>query len=161
MDSMEIIRAIFAYDVATWRRVWDSIATLTPGQCEQPIAYSHGSVRDQMLHVTRVSIAWLMGLKGQPGGQQFQLDPSDFPTIASIRTRWEAVAEETLAHVNGLTDEDLAGTLPGMMGPTWQVLVHLVNHGTDHRAQVLRDLADLGAPSFAQDMIFQFWFAPR
>ena len=26
----------------------------------------------------------------------------------------------------------------------WQVLLHVVNHGTDHRAQVLRILNDLG-----------------
>jgi uncharacterized damage-inducible protein DinB len=147
--------------VAAWRRVWESAETLTPEQFEQATGYSHGSVHDQMLHVTRVSIAWLMGLKGQPGGQQFQLNPADFPDLESIRTRWEAVSEEMLTYVYGLTDDDLGATLPGMMGPTWQVLVHLVNHGTDHRAQVLRDLADLGTPTFAQDMIFHFWFAPR
>jgi uncharacterized damage-inducible protein DinB len=26
----------------------------------------------------------------------------------------------------------------------WQVLLHVVNHGTDHRAQLLRSLNDLG-----------------
>jgi uncharacterized damage-inducible protein DinB len=45
-----------------------------------------------------------------------------------------------------------------MMGPTWQVLSHLVNHGTDHRAQVLRALHELGAPTFSQDLIHHLWF---
>jgi uncharacterized damage-inducible protein DinB len=36
----------------------------------------------------------------------------------------------------------------------WQVLLHVVNHGTDHRAQVLRILHDFGAPTTAQDYIF-------
>jgi len=36
----------------------------------------------------------------------------------------------------------------------WQVLLHVVNHGTDHRAQVLRLLADLGVKTESQDYIF-------
>jgi uncharacterized damage-inducible protein DinB len=37
---------------------------------------------------------------------------------------------------------------------TWQILLHVVNHGTDHRAQVLRALHDFGAETKEQDFIF-------
>jgi uncharacterized damage-inducible protein DinB len=36
----------------------------------------------------------------------------------------------------------------------WQVLLHVVNHGTDHRAQLLRLLSDLGVKTTSQDYIF-------
>ena len=36
----------------------------------------------------------------------------------------------------------------------WQVLLHVVNHGTDHRAQLLRVLHDLGVQTTSQDYIF-------
>ncbi len=36
----------------------------------------------------------------------------------------------------------------------WQVLLHVVNHGTDHRAQLLRILHDLGVKTESQDYIF-------
>lgn len=36
----------------------------------------------------------------------------------------------------------------------WQVLLHVVNHGTDHRAQILRLLNDLGVKTGPQDYIF-------
>jgi len=36
----------------------------------------------------------------------------------------------------------------------WQVLLHVINHGTDHRAQLLRTLHDLGATTSSQDYIF-------
>ena len=36
----------------------------------------------------------------------------------------------------------------------WQVLLHVVNHGTDHRAQLLRLLNDLGLETTSQDYIF-------
>jgi uncharacterized damage-inducible protein DinB len=44
-----------------------------------------------------------------------------------------------------------------MGGPAWQVLAHVVNHGTDHRAQILRLLDRYGAPTFDQDLILHLW----
>jgi uncharacterized damage-inducible protein DinB len=156
-----MFRTLFAYDVATWRRVWEIVVGLTPEQYDQPLPYSHGSIRSQMTHVTRVSIAWLMGLNGQPGGQHFTLDPADFAHAEALRLRWEEVAGETLAYVATLSDDQLDETLPEMMGPTWHVLYQLINHGTDHRAQVLTGLHSLGAPTFGQDLIFYLWFDKR
>jgi uncharacterized damage-inducible protein DinB len=36
-------------------------------------------------------------------------------------------------------------------------VAHVVNHGTDHRAQVLRILYELGAPTFEQDIMEYLW----
>ena len=41
----------------------------------------------------------------------------------------------------------------------WQIMMHVLNHATDHRAQTLAMLHSLGAPTFAQDMVFYFWGA--
>ncbi len=161
MNSSDMLRTLFAYDVATWRRIWETVAALTPEQYNQALPYSHGSIRNQMTHVTRVSTAWLMGLKGEPGGQQYQIDPEAYPTAEALRAHWEEVAADTLSYVATLTDEQLDEVLPEMMGPTWHVLFQLVNHGTDHRAQVLSGLDALGAPTSAQDLIFYLWFNRR
>ena len=61
-------------------------------------------------------------------------------------------------YIQNASDESLADTPLGMLGPAWQVLLHIVNHGTDHRSQVLRALTDLGAPAFDQDFIIHQWF---
>ena len=42
----------------------------------------------------------------------------------------------------------------------WQVLLHVVNHGTDHRAQLLRWLNDLGVNTEYQDYIFYVYGYP-
>jgi uncharacterized damage-inducible protein DinB len=42
----------------------------------------------------------------------------------------------------------------------WQVLLHVVNHGTDHRAQILRLLNDLGIKTEYQDYIFYVYDHP-
>jgi uncharacterized damage-inducible protein DinB len=42
----------------------------------------------------------------------------------------------------------------------WQVLLHVANHGTDHRAQLLRILHDLGVKTESQDYIFLVYDNP-
>ncbi len=42
----------------------------------------------------------------------------------------------------------------------WQVLLHVGNHGTDHRAQILRLLSDLGVKTTSQDYIFYVYDHP-
>ena len=42
----------------------------------------------------------------------------------------------------------------------WQVLLHMVNHGTDHRAQFLRFLNDLGVNTKYQAYIFYVYGYP-
>ena len=43
----------------------------------------------------------------------------------------------------------------------WQVLLHVANHGTDHRAQILRLLNDLGVETKYQDYIFYVYEHPQ
>ena len=42
----------------------------------------------------------------------------------------------------------------------WQVLLHVVNHGTDHRAQILRMISDFGIKTVSQDYIFYVYDHP-
>jgi len=42
----------------------------------------------------------------------------------------------------------------------WQVLLHVANHATDHRAQLLRVLHDLGVDTKSQDYIFHVYDNP-
>ena len=38
-----------------------------------------------------------------------------------------------------------------------EVLLHMVNHGTDHRAQILARLHELGAETVEQDLMLYLW----
>jgi uncharacterized damage-inducible protein DinB len=42
----------------------------------------------------------------------------------------------------------------------WQILLHVANHGTGHRAQVLRMLNDLGVKTSSQDYMFYVYAHP-
>jgi len=153
----DVFHTLFEYNHTLYQRVWESVMHLTDEQFVQPVDYSHGSLRNQMVHVIVTQTRWMRGLKGIPEARAFKLDPEDFPTRQSAFDLWETAEKELLAYTNTLDEASLRRNAPGMDEPAWQVLAHLVNHGTDHRAQILRVLHDLGAPTFDQDLIMYLW----
>jgi uncharacterized damage-inducible protein DinB len=157
MTPIEMIRTLFEYNDALNRHLWESIMTVSDEQFVQELDYSRGSLRDQALHITIAEGGWLRGLRGEPDARRYNLDPADHPTPSAGRAAWQETAAELLEYVNGLSQEALEETPRHMPGPRWQALMHLANHGTDHRAQILRILADYGAPTFEQDMIMHVW----
>ncbi|MCB0030552.1 MAG: DinB family protein, partial [Anaerolineales bacterium] len=95
-------------------------------------------------------------------GQDFQ-DPPDqdsFTDLDSIRAYWDEIEQKLHGYLENLTDDDLlaqplSGEDEGLY--VWQVLLHVVNHGTDHRAQLLRLLNDLGVDTLSQDYMFYIY----
>ncbi len=157
MANSSYIHTMIDYHYALYDRVWDSIMPLTDEQFREEVNYSHGSIRNHMVHLATVDGRWLRGLKGLPEARQFNLDPTDYPTRQQVRTLWDQTAQEVREYVASLDDPALEAQPPGMGGPVWQVLLHIANHGTDHRAQILRILHDFGAPTFDQDLVFHLW----
>ena len=154
-------RYLFGYHFAENRKIWDGVSTLTPEQFSQPVDYSHGSVRDQLIHLIDVEDIWISELRN---GQT-----SDLPTAsddwAAIRLYWDTVEQHTRDYLDYLQDADLF-TKP-ITEPeddrdlmVWQVLLHVINHSTDHRAQLLRALHDLGVDTKSQDFIFYVYDHP-
>lgn len=39
----------------------------------------------------------------------------------------------------------------------WEILLHMANHGADHRARILARLHELGAETIEQDLLLYWW----
>jgi uncharacterized damage-inducible protein DinB len=147
------IRAYYDYHFAYNRRLWDKcVMTLTDDQFLQKIDYSVGSVRNQMVHLMNIEDRWFSGLRGEPV-PDFANPVHYGKDRAKIRDQWDSVETRQRDYLANVTDERLNELFEEPL-KVWQVLLHVLNHGTDHRAQVLRALHDLGAPSFPQDYFF-------
>lgn len=155
--NAEIFRHLYGYHFAENRRIWDDYVTsLSQDQFTQDMGYSHGSVRDQVVHIMSVDDTWFSGLRGVQIPEP--LDPAGFHDREVIRDYWDGVEGRMQAYLAELQDEMLFDK-PFPDGEDrdlilWQVLLQVVNHGTDHRAQVLRFLNDLGVKTSSQDFIF-------
>lgn len=150
-------RQFYDYHFTENRKIWDTcITSLTYEQFNQTVGYSHGSVRNQVVHLMSVDEAWFSGLRGVEHPKPF--NPADFDDREIIRAHWDIVEKAMQEYLANLQD-DMLDEKPFPEGEDknlrlWQVLLHVANHGTDHRAQILRLLSDLGVKTTSQDYIF-------
>lgn len=157
-------RHLYGYHFAENRKIWDRyITSLTPEQFTQEVGYSIGSVRNHVVHLMSVDDGWFSGLRGVE--LPAWLNPADFTDMSVIRTYWDGVEVRVRGYLDALTDEMLTQK-PLTSDPEdkdlllWQILLHVANHGTDHRAQLLRLLHDLGVKTGPQDYIFYVYDHP-
>ncbi|MFL5802450.1 MAG: DinB family protein [Roseiflexaceae bacterium] len=149
MSGQNIIRTLMEYHVASNRRLWDHLMEhMTDEQFTQVLSYSRGSIRHQVVHLAATDRYWLHDIQVKP---VTGLEPGEYPTRASFTATWEGIEQALLEYVQSLTDADLIAVPDGLLETRWMALVHIANHGTDHRAQILSMLHSLGVPTFAQD----------
>ena len=162
MTTVDYIRTVIHYNIAMHNRVWDCIMHISDAQFLEPVDYSIGSVRNHMVHLINVDRRWLARAMDTP--LPVKVPYEAFTTRAATRQEWNAVADSYLRVAETLTAARLAQqrimpwSKPSPRESTvWRILVHVVNHGTDHRAQVLPILHRMGAPTLEQDMMLFWW----
>ncbi len=150
-------------DYTGWafERVWKCIDTITDEQFCHETGFSMGSIRNQMVHVISATRRWVQRLEGAPLEEHLKYE--DFPTRASVRPAWDGCMKELRRYVATLDDAALQRTihweLPvrGMKADTRvdDALLHVFNHATDHRTQILAMLHySFDAVTVEQDLIF-------
>lgn len=153
--KLDLIQLYVTYHVDMTRRVWDLIDTITDEQFLAVDEYSQGSIRNLMVHLASVDRRWLAGLKNLE--DVGHLKQEDYLTRVTAREAFENVAKDLSEHVSTLTEEALNKPTDKVEQPQWQIFLHLVNHGTDHRATVLQRLNELGIETFPQDLVMWLW----
>ncbi|MFY9345749.1 MAG: DinB family protein [Planctomycetota bacterium] len=145
-------RLLVDYHLWARERALAAVAALTPEQFTRDLKNSFGSVRDTLAHLYGADAIWLERWRG---GSPRGLPPAArFPDLASLRAAWAEFDPQLHAFVAGLGAEGLAKQLTytafnGQQAtlPYWQMLQHVVNHGSYHRGQVTTLLRQLGAPA--------------
>ncbi len=160
--NADAFRQLYGYHFAENRKIWDACLELTQEQFTRNADYSHGSVRNQIVHLISADDTWFSGLRGEE--IPAPLNPADFDDRSNIRAHWDGVEQSMRDYLARLRDEMLFEK-PFADGEDkdlilLQVLLHVVNHGTDHRAQLLRLLHDLGVKTVSQDYIFYVYDNP-
>jgi uncharacterized damage-inducible protein DinB len=104
---------------------------------------------------------WIIRLKQAP--IQPHLAFEDFNTCAETKAKWDELRAEAMDYVNSLSERDLdtivRWELPARNliaeNAHWEILLHVANHATDHRAQILAMLNQhFGIETPEQDMLF-------
>jgi len=158
--NADAFRQFYDYHFAENRKIWDRhVVPLTDEQFGRPVDYSHGSVKGQIVHMMSADDYWFSGLRGVKRPEE--LNPNDFKDRPVIRAVWDKIERTMRDYLATVRDEALFER-PFTDGEDdnlllWQAFLHVANHGTDHRAQLLRFLHDLGVRTSAQDYIFYIY----
>jgi uncharacterized damage-inducible protein DinB len=135
------------------------ISALPQEQFVAPVDYSIGSVRNHAVHLMEVDAAWFSDIGGL---SELQLPFNEVGDDRQrIRQNWDAVELSMRRYLGDLKDDMLLGK-PITEGEDkdlilWQILLHVVNHATDHRAQLLRIIHEQGLKTGPQDYVFYLY----
>lgn len=140
-------------------RVLAACASLNQDQLTRDMGNSFRSIRDTLGHLVLAEQAWLSRWRG--ASPTSMPSPSEFTDLGAIRTAWAGMEKQICTHVDGVGEDGIARVhdyklLSGAPGrsPFWQMLQHVVNHGSYHRGQITTMLRQLGAaPPQSMDMI--------
>src|SRR5436190_1499383 len=157
--NIQEARALINYNYWARDRVLTAVDALSGEQFTTSVTSSFGSIRDTLVHVLSAESLWLSRWKGEvrSGG----LVATDFATAASVRKAWLDEEAKMRAFFETVDDGELARVIEykalngqPYASPLFQMLQHVVNHGSYHRGQVTTLLRQLGAaPPKALDLI--------
>ena len=154
--SAEAIREHLSYSAWATVRLLDAAAKLSPEELTRDFGTADRNVLGTLAHTFGADRVWLARVRGQ---QQHGLSEADreWPTI---QREWSAVSEGWREWARGMTDDSLLTVLDytDLKGnpwrqSLWQIVLHVVNHGTHHRGQVSGFLRSMGHTPPPLDLI--------
>jgi uncharacterized damage-inducible protein DinB len=152
------------YDYNYWAnaRVLHAAARVMPEQFVVAAPVSHGSLRGALVHIFGAEVVWR--LRCQEGISPPAMPAeSEFPTLEPLVQSWQVEEKAMRAYLDSLPEADFERrvryqTTTGVPYENilWHLLVHLVNHGTQFRAEASVVLTGYGHSPGDLDMILYF-----
>jgi len=138
--SADTLRLQLDYSAWATRRLLAVAATLPPEELTRDFQTSEKCVLDTLAHIYAADRFWLSLVQAEPRATFG--DPED-RNLTLLQNEWPALHQRWKLWMRDLSDADVAGTIAfeDMRGnpfakPLWQVVLHVVNHGTHHRGQI-------------------------
>ena len=156
--NIDVVRDLYAYTEWANERVLDAVAGLPHEAFTRDLGSSYPSIRDTLVHVLSAEWVWLRRWLGEsPAGFP---DASALETVEALRARWSGVVAERREFLDTLNAESLGRiidyrTTKGdpFRAPLIELLLHVVNHTTHHRGQVVTMLRQVGAAGVNTDLV--------
>ena len=146
----EDIRFLFGYDRWATERVLAVLDGIPDEVWSAVDVVGERGLGGVLVHQLGAAQRWRHGIQRDGLEPEPELEP--LPTIEELRARWVAEWEAVDAWLPTLDDAFLAYVHEGVA--IWQMLAHVVNHGTQHRSEAAALLTEAGHSPGDLDMIF-------
>lgn len=158
--DVQTLRTLVEYTQQANHKVWACIDELSDEQFLQAHDYSIGGIYDQTFHMM-MSDWYMPNLDAIVAGKATPPKKEDFTTWSAIKAEWAKIDADINTTLNNMTDADLQAIIKTPVSkdltletPRWEMWMSYVNHNTNHRAQVLARLHQLGAKTVEQGYYF-------
>ena len=146
MDA-DPLAALVRFHAYANRRIIETAAELSDDELRRPGPLDHGTAFQTLRHLVDVDWSWREFCIGNDVGPTYVWDRVALEDLASIDGFSAEEDARLLAYVRSMDDASLAEPLAlsdGTSAPTWLIVAHVVNHGTQHRSELARFFTDLG-----------------
>lgn len=156
---MKIAEIQFIYDYNYWARdrILTAAAQVTAEQYAAPAGFPYGGLRGTLLHILDAEKSWRNQF--EHGQWTPDLLEADYPTLSILQAAWQQEETAMRAYLGRLSDDGLTRIVryPVDSGVVrervlWHCLIHVANHGTQHRAEAAALLTDYGESPGDLDM---------
>ncbi len=138
--NIQDIQFIYEYNYWASGKIIDAASKVVDDQFIAPSEFPMGALRRTMLHIVDAEYGWRGFFETRKFNED--LNPDDFPTFESLEKKFQEEEKAMRACLNRLTDEDVNSHITytndeGILRDRilWHCLLHVVNHGTQHRSE--------------------------
>jgi uncharacterized damage-inducible protein DinB len=148
---MQIQDMLTLYNYNYWanKQILAAAKNVSQEQLVAPAAYDLGTLRRTLLHTLDTEYGWRVLC--QHATSTPVMTEEEFPTLDALEQRWREDERAMRDYLASLTDADLAGLIGYTLDNgerrervLWHCLVHVVNHGTQHRSEAAAILTGYG-----------------
>ena len=154
----EVLRLHLAYKEWQTKRLLDAVRDLATDAFEQPRGSSHGSIKGTLQHTYGADFVWKRRLEGMMLTRADVVLPE---TLSNLERKWLELADQWKEWAASVPDSKWNEKLEYTMfdgsrrsNTLWQIIMHVVNHGTLHGGQVVTMLRQAGVTPPQTDLIF-------
>ena len=144
------VQLLFDYNYWATDLILSKASELQPEQLTQATSFSFGNLMQTLIHTLDSENLWRNLCQHNHLLEKRLSETESFPTLASLITYWKNEETEMRQYLARLQDADMDSliryTIPegARERVLWHCLVHVVNHGTQHRSECAAMLTDFG-----------------
>lgn len=156
--DMDTIQFLYRYNQWANTRILDTASQLSHEEYLSQGAHPHRYLHGVLTHI--LFAEWIWRNRWMGVFPTVRLLPEEFPTFGALKARWQSEDAELQNFLSGLTVERVNNpfqysSMDGIRFENllWESMVHVVNHGTQHRSEAAVLLTELGKSPGDLDMI--------
>lgn len=158
MITQSQIIELYKYDEWANFKLLDAIGQLENEELIRDLSSSFSSVRDTIVHILGAEELWLSRWMGEQG--RTLLNSNDFSTVDTLTKRWGHFIVQLNSYLDSLKEENLMEEInyKNLKGipyslELWKQMLHVINHSTYHRGQVVTMIRQLKKQPPSLDLI--------